>query len=112
MFQNLSSKWRIINKECIWQIEELTTIQQEAEKSSLEQMEAYMGESDKQFQQLKLHLQEKNDVIAVLQQDKETLQNEASCSLSRVDFLVSRVDIKCIICFLYFLDGNLDYGSQ
>jgi len=64
----------------------LTNIQKDAEKSSLEQMDAYMLESDKQFEQLKSHLQEKSDVIDALQQEKESLLHEVSiwasfCSL-------------------------------
>ena len=35
-----------------------------------------MLESDKQFEQLKSHLQEKSDVIDALQQEKESLMHE------------------------------------
>ena len=39
-------------------------------------MDSYMSESDKQFEQLKLRLQEKSDVIDGLKQDKESLVRE------------------------------------
>jgi len=60
------------------QIEELTSIQQTTEKSSLEQMDAYMTESDKQFEQLKSHLQEKNDLLKAAKEEKDRLADEVS----------------------------------
>nr|CAB3243204.1 ELKS/Rab6-interacting/CAST family member 1-like [Phallusia mammillata] len=67
-------------------IEELTSLQQTAEKSSLEQMEAYMGESDKQFEQLKSLLQERSEQLKKTQGQSEALEKEVealTCDLER-----------------------------
>ncbi|XP_076809692.1 uncharacterized protein LOC143452557 isoform X2 [Clavelina lepadiformis] len=66
-------------------IEELTAIQQTTEKASLEQMDAYMAESEKQFEQLKSHLQEKNDLLKAAQHEKEGLQREVDALSNELD---------------------------
>merc|ERR1739838_1269692 len=44
-------------------IEDLTRIQQHSSESSIHEMEQYMRESDQQFEQLKLHLGERDQAI-------------------------------------------------